>query len=431
MGGIYVHIPFCRQACRYCNFHFSTTHTLMNAVVEGIVREAELRRTGWATWCARAATPPPGRPDAAGDRPSAERPASLYLGGGTPSLLPPAALERLLAGLMRYAPLPGAEITLEANPDDVTPERVAAWRAAGINRLSLGVQSFRDADLAWMGRAHRAEDARRALERLAAAGFMDLSADLIYGLPELDDDAWRANIDELVARGLPHVSAYALTLEPRTALAHAVAVGRETAPDPARAERQFRILAEALDRAGYVAYEISNWCLPGHAAVHNSAYWGERPYLGLGPAAHGFDGHAERQWNVAHNPRYVEAVAAAHAAGDATLLPLERETLTAAERLNERLMTGLRTTWGVPRHGVEAFGRTALAAVERAAARWVASGHLGADAEGWWLTPSGRFLADGIAADLFVDEDQAPGAVPVIAERPRRALWGGRPFAEG
>jgi oxygen-independent coproporphyrinogen-3 oxidase len=421
MGGVYVHIPFCRQACHYCNFHFSTLLENTNAVLASIVREAELRQPGWAIWCA----------------PSGEDPLnaslldSLYFGGGTPSLLKPDAMVDLVAQLDRlYPSAPGAERTLEANPDDVTPERIEAWKAAGFNRVSLGIQSFRERDLQWMQRAHNADEARASLDRLMEGGLPHISADLIYGIPGLDDAAWMANVEELVQRRVPHLSAYALTLEPRTAFAHRVGTGRDAAPDPDQAERQFRLLREGLAEAGYVHYEVSNWCLPGHVAVHNRSYWQGKPYLGLGPAAHGFDGRAERQWNRANNAVYQRTVDAAHAAGRLDMLPLEREQLSAAERLNEVLMTGLRTTWGLPRAVLSAFGEAAVEAVAAAARPLLEAGTLRSDADGYWLDASGLFLADGIAAELFVDAGELPPDALVLPEfippgdNPR---WGGDP----
>ncbi len=417
MGGVYVHIPFCRQACHYCNFHFSTLLENTNAVLGSIVREAELRQPGWAIWCAQNAGP--------------VTLDSLYLGGGTPSLLAPDALQELVAALDRlYPSAPGAERTLEANPDDVNMERIAAWQDAGLNRISLGIQSFRDRDLEWMSRAHNAAEARSALDRLASAGLDRISADLIYGIPGLDDAAWQANVRELIGRRVQHVSAYALTLEPRTAFAHRVGRGSEQAPDSEQAERQFRMLRELLAEAGYVHYELSNWCLPGHAAVHNRSYWQGQPYLGLGPAAHGFDGQAERQWSRANNAVYQRTVDAAFDAGEAALLPLEREQLSPADRLNEAIMTGLRTTWGLSRALVSAFGEAALEAVDGSAQPWLHSGHLCADADGWWLDASGLFLADRIAAELFVDTDALPPNTLRMPERlpePGVPRWGGDP----
>ena len=380
-----------------------------------IVHEAELRRTGWATWYA----PKNGI-------------TSLYLGGGTPSLLEPQALQELLRGILDHYPLAiGAEVTLEANPDDATPERIAAWRDSPINRLSLGIQSFRDTDLVWMNRAHTAAEARLVLDRTANAGFQRSTADLIYGIPGLDDQAWLANIRELVARGMPHISAYALTVEPRTVLAHRVKTGHDTAPDPDAAERQFRLLAETLDQAGYAHYEVSNWCLPGAAAVHNTSYWCGAPYLGLGPSAHGYDGASHRYANVANNAGYIRAVAAAKNAVDPALLPTQADPLSLADRLNERIMTGLRTSWGLPKQAVAGFGPQAIEAVSQAAVPWLEHGGLCRDDAGWWLSAEGRFLADGIAADLFVDGDAWSLSTPDPGPwKAGKAHWGRSPFLD-
>ncbi len=401
MAGIYVHIPFCRQACHYCNFHFSTRLENTNELVAAIVREAGMRRQFLQ------------------NKPIN----SLYLGGGTPSVLPPAELNYLLSALYDVFNIAAdAEVTLESNPDDLTAERLKALRDSPVNRLSIGIQSFRDQDLKWMNRAHNADEATRCLDFALAAGFDQLTVDLIYGSPGLDDAAWLQNLRTVFDRQLPHLSAYALTVEEGTALAHFVRHGKSPSPDEAAAGRHFSILEEEAARAGYTHYEISNLCRGGAFARHNSSYWTGQPYLGLGPSAHSFDG-SNSSWNISHNIEYSRSV-------KADKLPIQGEHLEPADRLNERLMTGLRTTWGVELAALESqFGARAVEAIREQASTWMTGNYL-AEREGhWYLTSLGRPFADRIASDLFMVDEQvewvvegpSPGQSTQVSER--RAWW--------
>ena len=380
MPGLYFHVPFCRQACSYCNFHFSTARQGHDEMVEAMARELETR--------------------------ASEMPAgpwsSVYLGGGTPSLLTAGQVERLLAVAASTRGIAaGAEVTLEANPDDLDGTRVEAFAKTPVNRLSIGVQSFREGDLVYMRRAHDARQAIASVARAREAGFDELTIDLIYGTPGLDDAAWLANLRRAVALGVPHISAYALTVEPKTALAHDIRAGRSLPVDEEQAARQMELLVDTLGAAGYEHYEVSNFALPGHRARHNSSYWKGEAYLGIGPSAHSFDGSRTRSWNVAHNARYLRAIEA----GDS---PLARETLTADERYNELLLTGLRTSWGVSLGDLAALGHEAT--FRRDAGPLIASGLLerigseseGSEGEAFRLTRAGRMRADGITAELFV-----------------------------
>ncbi len=379
MAGIYVHIPYCRQACHYCNFHFSTRLENTNAMISAILREAELRRSEIEAGALQ----------------------SLYLGGGTPSVLPPDELKRLLEGLFAlYEFDSDAEITLEANPDDLSAERLSALKLTPLNRLSIGIQSFHNRDLHWMNRAHDAEQARQCLKLAAEAGFDQLSADLIYGIPGQSDEAWRANIRELCSYGVSHLSAYALTLEHGTALAHSVRKGAEAPPDDEQAERQFRILLEEAERAGLEHYEISNFCLHGAYARHNSSYWNAQSYLGLGPSAHSFNG-VKRSWNIQHNIKYVTFLERGE-------LPIESEVLSAAEQLNERIMTGLRSTWGLDFRAVEQdFGPQVIDQLRSSALPWLQRELLLEREQHWFLSKAGRVFADRVASDLFLVDEEA------------------------
>ncbi|MEZ4807356.1 MAG: radical SAM family heme chaperone HemW [Flavobacteriales bacterium] len=369
MPGIYLHIPFCRQACTYCDFHFSTS-TDRPAVLDAM--ELELVQ----------------RSKEIGDG----RVGTIYFGGGTPSLLEPGRIATFIQqaqDLFRVER--GAEITLEANPDDITVERLAEWKTAGVTRISLGTQSFRDDRLRWMGRAHDARQALTSIGLIANAGFKSWTIDLIYGLPEMTLDEWDEQLTIALDHGMPHLSAYCLTVEDRTALAHQVNKGSVRMPEDADPSAQFERLMERMDRAGLDHYEISNFGRPGHYSRHNTCYWEGVPYLGIGPSAHSFDGRT-RRWNVANNAQYAKAIREGGGYW-------ESETLGPAERTNEKLMTGLRTSAGVALATLEVDPMiTNGAAIQR----HVTNGHLLVADGRLVLSRAGRLFADRIASDLFV-----------------------------
>lgn len=370
MSGLYIHIPFCRKACTYCDFHFSTNTKGRDELIAAMRSELRNRR-------AELGSGPLG---------------SIYFGGGTPSLLPPEQLKHFLDdahGIVAIAP--GAEITVEANPDDITVEVLAAWKDIGVTRVSLGTQSFRDDRLAWMGRAHNALDALKSIDLIARAGFASWTIDLIYGLPGMTLGEWDEQLRIALEHGMPHLSAYCLTIEPRTVLGDRLKKGMMIPPDDADQSAQFDRLMERMQAAGLVHYEISNFGREGHFAVHNSSYWKGVPYVGIGPSAHSFDG-GKRRWNLANNARYVKAVATGETFW-------EQEELSLAQQVNERIMTGLRTIWGVDlaNLGID------LRAVEGATIqRYVDSGDLFVRDERLFLTSQGRRYADRIASDLFM-----------------------------
>ena len=324
--------------------------------------------------------------------------ATVYFGGGTPSLLETDELDRIMRRLRAIFPLaPDAEITLEANPDDInTPARLAAWRSAGINRLSIGVQSFFEEDLRWMNRAH---DARQALDCLGMAqreGFDNLSIDLIYGGPTLPDSHWRQNVDRAIDLGVQHLSCYALTVEPRTALDTLVRRHQSQGVDPDDQARQFHLLMDWMAGAGYEHYEISNFAIPGHRSRHNASYWQGKPYLGLGPSAHSFDG-VSRQWNVANNAQYVAAIDD----GQESFVA-EKEVLTPVQQLNEYIMISLRTIEGSSLSLIgRRFGAELAKALKEKAYLYIQKGQIRPGSEMLQLTSEGKLFADGIAAGLF------------------------------
>ena len=385
---LYLHIPFCKQACSYCNFHFSTNLKQRTAVIDGLVRELEVRR---------------------GELPEGPVP-TIYFGGGTPSLLTEEELDRLFNAIKQagyWGGDAGTEITLEANPDDLTPEKIATLTASPVNRLSIGIQSFDEADLRFMHRAHSAEEALTAVQHVKTAGFDNLSIDLIYGGQTTSDATWQRNLDIATDLGVNHIASYALTVEPKTALGHRVAAGSVPDTSDNRFATQFGMLVDHLTSHGYEHYEISNFARPGHRSRHNSGYWTGQPYLGIGPGAHSFDGAYRRRWNVSNNARYAKVWSTI--TGEAELLnagPLvfEEEVLTDRDRYNEYVMTGLRRMEGIDLHELrQRFGTVAADHFAAEMNRHLLARNLWplGEAPRYRLTRSGLSLADGIAADGF------------------------------
>ena len=373
MSGIYFHIPFCKQACHYCNFHFSTSLKHKDAVLEAMKKE--LHHFSAQGWQGPMKT--------------------LYFGGGTPSLLSVTEIESLILEAKNLFGLEtGAEITLESNPDDLTAEKIDDLRSASINRLSLGIQSFRVEELTWMNREHTPDQALDALQRTARS-FPNYSLDLIYGIPGSTMEQWASNLEQALQFKPPHISAYALTVEPRTALHSFIAKGQSADFDEAAAQEQFDHLVRKLTSAGYDHYEISNFALPGFYSRNNSAYWQGESYLGIGPAAHSFDGK-RRWWNPSNNMHYIRALEKGE-------LAAEFEELTTRDRYNEAVMTGLRSRWGVSLKKVrEEFGEVFEAYLLEQAAPYLQDQFLFLDQETLYTSGKGKFLADGIASDLFM-----------------------------
>ncbi len=320
---------------------------------------------------------------------------SIYLGGGTPSLLRADELVRLFEVIYQlHTVTDKAEITLEANPDDLNKQTLKALRQTPINRLSIGIQSFSGADLAFMNRAHNAREAEVCIDLALEQGFSALSVDLIYGTPTMSDSQWETNMQKVFAKAVQHLSCYCLTVEPKTALDHFVKQGKAQPVDEEQAARQFEMLIQGAKAAGYDHYEISNFARPGHYAQHNSNYWLGESYLGIGPSAHSFNGHS-RQWNVAHNTKYIKALSQGK-------LAFEKEELTPDQRYNEYIMTGLRTTWGCELEKISQFAPTYRAHFLQQAQAFLEDGSLIRQNETFTLSEGGRLLADRIAMELFV-----------------------------
>lgn len=372
MAGLYYHIPFCKQACHYCDFHFSTQLKSKGKIISAMLEELDLRAHELSV---------PIR--------------SIYFGGGTPSILSPEEIAGFIERGLALASDPSSlEITLEVNPDDVTPDRINSWKKAGINRLSLGVQSFDARDLKFMNRAHNAEQAHQALIWVARQ-FDNYSVDLIYGIPEQDEDSWRNNLSIVQEITPPHLSCYALTREPGTAMDHFMHKGVMSEIDEDQAQREHQYLTNWAQEQGYVNYEFSNFALPGFKSVNNSAYWQGLPYLGIGPSAHSFDG-TTRSWNIANNPLYAKAI-------EEGRLPITRESLTPIDRYNEYVMTQLRTDSGINLNKVaDLFDVKTRENLLKMAARHIDRGLLVFDQEHLRVSAQGKFLTDGIASDLFL-----------------------------
>ncbi len=372
MAGIYIHIPFCKQACNYCNFHFSVNNSLLPRMVEAIVFEANLQKHYL--------------------KDSVE---TIYFGGGTPSLLSNTQLTAILHGINAAFPIStNAEITLEANPDDITQEKLGFWKWAGINRLSIGVQSFFEEDLVWMNRAHNAQQAIHCIELAQKEGFNNISIDLIYGGPSLSDENWEKNLSTCFDLGIPHLSAYALTVEPKTALAKQIKAKTLMNIDLEKQATHFNILVNLTAKAGLDHYEISNFAVPGNKSKHNTSYWSGKHYLGLGPAAHSFNG-TSRQWNISNNNLYLASI-------QQNTIPFEIEQLTAIQQLNEYIMTALRTSEGIDLEKIKDIGgEIALKKLITDAEKYLRSLSIEQNENHLTLTREGKFFADGIAADLF------------------------------
>ncbi|TYB79088.1 radical SAM family heme chaperone HemW [Bizionia myxarmorum] len=379
MAGIYIHIPFCKQACHYCDFHFSTSLKKKDELIEALITEIKLRKAEFEN----------------------KKVETIYFGGGTPSLLSAEELKLIIDAVYEnYRVSDTPEITLEANPDDIVSVRAQSrtifqdYKAIGINRLSIGIQSFFEADLKLMNRAHNSEEAKIALQE-ATQHFDNISVDLIYGIPGSTNAQWLENIEMALSFNIPHISSYALTVEPKTALANFIKKGIIENVDDALAEAQFHILVETLTNRGFIHYELSNFGKPDYFSRNNSAYWQGKSYLGIGPSAHSFNG-IERGWNIRNNSKYIQAISE-------SCLPMEIEKLSKTDQYNEYIMTGLRTIWGVSLEKIEReFGLHFKAFLLKESEKHIANNLLQIEDETLHVTKKGAFLSDGIASDLFL-----------------------------
>lgn len=371
MAGIYIHIPFCKQACHYCNFHFSTSLRHRDDMVNAIISEIFIRKDFLDT----------------------QELSSIYFGGGTPSLLKADEIAKIMDALSDIYNWTDIEVTLEANPDDITHNKLSELHEAGINRLSIGVQSFIEAELSTTNRAHQAIESKKSIAIARDVGFDDISIDLIYGMPDSTHSSWQYNLDQAIDLQIPHISSYALTVEPRTALAHMVNTGTVILPSESIVRDQFISLVDRLQKEGYYHYEISNFAKEGQLAVHNTNYWRGIPYLGVGPSAHSYK-QGMRSWNIANNAKYLESISQGRP-------PSEEESIRLRDQYNEYIMTGLRTMWGVKAHKIKTeygvyydlFMTTIMSMQHKG---WVQQ-----NGDNYTLTLEGKLLADRIASNLF------------------------------
>jgi oxygen-independent coproporphyrinogen III oxidase len=375
MAGIYVHIPFCRQKCHYCNFFSVASLKYKQHLLDALLEEIFLRRSYLA----------------------GKEIQSLYFGGGTPSLLEPSEIGRISDGIRKYYSVSkDAEITLEANPDDLDKERIREYMNLGINRMSIGVQSFHDADLDYLNRVHSASQAMNSITDVQDAGFTNVSIDLIYGIPGLTTEQWEENLGIAFKTGVQHISAYALTVEPKTALDLLIKKKKLPPPLEENIVEHFRIMMLKMKENGFIHYEISNFCREGFFSRHNSMYWNGEHYLGLGPSAHSYNG-ISRQWNISGIIDYMDQIKR----GDRYF---ETEILTPTQHYNEYVMTSLRTMWGCDLHKIEKeFGDKFASRFLSLVPRFLISGHVIEKQGIYYLSDEGKLFADGIASDLFMD----------------------------
>jgi oxygen-independent coproporphyrinogen III oxidase len=372
MAGVYFHVPYCKVKCHYCDFHFSTQHGSMSNMLQAMRRELEIRREFLT-----------------------EPISTIYFGGGTPSLLTGEQLGELIREVHRYFLVDSdVEITAECNPDDLNQSTLESLREAGINRLSIGIQSFDDKVLKFMNRAHSGAEAVQCVAFAKAAGFENITVDLIYGIPGKAGGYWPDQVGQFLKLGVPHLSAYCLTIEPQTYFGKQHHAGKLVQPADEESLLQFQHLIDATREAGYEQYEISNFAKPGFISRHNSAYWLGSPYLGIGPSAHSYN-RTDRGWNIANNAQYIQKINKGE-------LPLEVEKLSLANRFNDYVLTRLRTKWGIVREEMDFIPEKQFKVVLDKIADYQKSG-LMMEADGKWvLTDAGKYRADGIAADLFI-----------------------------
>ncbi|WNW00717.1 radical SAM family heme chaperone HemW [Tenacibaculum sp. HL-MS23] len=390
MAGIYIHIPFCKQACFYCDFHFSTSLQKKDELVSFMVKELEIRKEELAN----------------------ETIETIYFGGGTPSLLSKEEIETLLKAIhQNYKVIENPEITLEANPDDLSEEKILELAESPINRLSIGVQSFFEEDLKSMNRAHKAKEAKECLS-MATRHFDNITVDLIYGVPNMSNERWKENLQIAFGFGVNHISSYALTVEPKTAMASFISQGKYPAPDETVAKEHFDILVAETAKNGFIHYEISNFGKADYFSKHNTSYWLGKKYIGIGPSAHSFS-KTHRSWNVANNAKYIKELQQGN-------LPNEVEELSKEDQFNEYLMTGLRTIWGVSLNKIDEdfkeqllisskkFIDEGLLVIARETEQSLGFNQITSslsprnDDRVLKTTPKGKFLADGLASELFI-----------------------------
>ncbi len=372
IAGIYIHIPFCKKACHYCDFHFSTSLAKKESMINTLCKELELRKNELDTDIIE----------------------TIYFGGGTPSICSVEEINQLLNCVFsNYQVIKNPEITLEANPDDLTASKIKAFANTKINRLSIGVQSFFEEDLKLMNRAHNANEAYNSIKE-AKEHFKNISIDLIYGTPGMTNENWIKNLEKAISLNIPHISSYALTVEPNTALEKQIQKGTTAPVNDASAEAHYQILLTTMEANDYTNYEFSNFGKEGFFSQNNTGYWLGKKYIGIGPSAHSFN-KKERSWNIANNILYIKSI-------EKGLIPNESETLSITNQYNEYIMTGLRTIWGVSLDKIATdYGVKYNTHILNLSKKHIENKTLEIKNEHIHLTKKGKFLGDGIASDLF------------------------------
>jgi oxygen-independent coproporphyrinogen III oxidase len=374
MAGIYFHIPWCRKVCIYCDFHFTVSMKNKDELIKCMLSEMQIQKDYLAN----------------------EPVQTIYFGGGTPSVLDPGEIRKIIDRTGTLFPVSeNPEITLEANPDDMSLPYLRELRSAGINRLSIGVQSFFDDDLKWMNRRHDAEMSVKSIENSARAGFDNISIDLIYGLPGLDTEKWEKNLEIAFSTGIKHLSAYHLTLEDKTVYSHRIKKGVLREPDETMGLKQYEMVMDRAAEKGYIHYEISNFCRPEYMSRHNTSYWLQEAYLGIGPSANSYTRYS-RQWNIRNNSKYIEEI-------NRGVIPCSSETLTTVDRYNEYVLTSLRTHWGADTDKIaQEFGPACLEHFLLGSSKPLNEGKLEKSGSNYTISRKGKFFADGIISDLFL-----------------------------
>lgn len=375
MSGIYIHIPFCKKACFYCDFHFSVSFKIKEKIITAICQELIIRKDFFDP---------------------KETISSIYFGGGTPSVLSIKEIDEILGAVYsHYNVEKNAEITFECNPDDLTQDYLRELKFVGINRLSIGVQSFNDEYLKWMNRSHDASQSKKSIEYGAEAGFNNITLDLIYGLPQLSNKEWSANLNEALSLPVNHLSAYSLTMEENTPYIKLVNQGKYKKPSDDISSSHYQILVQQTTDLGWEHYEVSSFCKPGNYSKHNSSYWSGNKYIGVGPSAHSYDGNS-RYWNVSDNKSYLECISTKKRY-------FESEELTVSNRVNEYLLTGLRTKWGVDLELLSnKYDYNVMSLFEKDIKYWISLNWLEMKDSNMKLTNKGMLFADHISSTLFL-----------------------------
>lgn len=376
MSSIYIHIPYCKQKCSYCNFYFRTSQKDKKNLIDSILKEIDLRKSYLKNKSLN----------------------SLYFGGGTPSILKEEDLIKIFNKVKEYFEIKAeTEISFECNPDDLSKEKLKILKKLGVNRLSVGIQSFKDRDLQFMNRSHNSKQAKNCIKDAQDVGFKNISIDLIFSLPNQSLNDWRKNLEKAFSLEIQHISSYSLTIEEKTKLKHLIDTHQINELDDIESSKHFEILISECEKRGFIQYEISNFGKENYFSKHNSSYWLGKEYLGIGPSAHSFNGDS-RQWNISNNTKYIKQI-------NESVLPFEKEYLSNSQKYNDYIMTSLRTIWGINLNLIKTkFGIDAFIHLKKEIIKWIESEDVYLEKENIFLTTKGKFISDSICSDLFILE---------------------------